>query len=151
MKMDIVITRKIKELETTVQQLRKFQQYSYNEIKENLEKLWAIEYGLQISIQLIIDIGNHIIAEIGENDIDGYSDIFDRLAKHDILPSHFAENMRGMVGFRNLLVHKYGDIDTHIVYNILQDNLYDFERFIGYIQSYFHLINMVIKEVLHGR
>lgn len=137
MKMDSVIARKIRELEKSIRQLRKFQSYSYKEIDDDLEKFWAIEYGLQMSIQIIIDIGNHIIAEIGENEIDGYSDVLDRLVKCDILPLEFAKNISGMIGFKNLLVHGYVDVDVKIVYDILQNRLYDFERFIGYIQSYF--------------
>jgi len=135
--MNMAIVRKIRELEASIQQLRKFQKYSYDEIKDDLEKLWAIEHGLQISIQIIIDIGNHIIAEIGENEIEEYADILDRLVKHNIIPLEFAENIRGMIGFRNLLVHN-SEVDSKIVYSVLQNRLYDFERFIGYIQSFFN-------------
>ena len=136
--MKMAIVRKIRKLEVSIQQLRKFQKYSYDEIEDDLEKLWAIEHGLQISIQIIIDIGNHIIAEIGENEIEEYADIFDRLVKHNIIPLEFAENIRGMIGFRNLLVHRYSEVDSKIVYSVLQNRLYDFERFIGYIQSFFN-------------
>ena len=135
--MDSVIARKIRELEKSIQQLRKLQSYSYKEIEDDLGKFWAIEHGLQMCIQIFINIGNHIIAEIGENEIDGYSDILDRLVKCDILPLEFAQNISGMIGFRNLLVHGYDDVDVKIVYDILQNRLYDFEKFIGYIQSYF--------------
>lgn len=72
-----------------------------------------------------------------ENEIEEYADILDRLAKHNILPLEFAENIRGMIGFRNLLVCRYGEVDPKIVYDVLQSRLYDFERFIGYIQSSF--------------
>jgi uncharacterized protein YutE (UPF0331/DUF86 family) len=135
--MRITITRMIRDLEASVQRLRKLQRYSYKEIEDDIEKFWAIEHGLQISIQSIIDIGNHIAAEIGENEIEEYADILNILEKHNVLPLEFAENIRGMIGFRNLLVHRYGDVDVKIVYDILQNRLYDFERFIGYIQSYF--------------
>lgn len=134
--MRTTIIRKLNELETAIKQLRKLQKYSYDEIEGDLEKLWAIEHGLQIAIQIVIDIGNHIIAEIGENEIDEYTDIFDKLVKHNIIPSEFAVNIKGMVGFRNLLVYRYGEVNAGIVYKILQNKLYDFERFIGYIQSY---------------
>lgn len=134
--MRTTIIRKISELETTIRQLHKLKSYSFDEIKDDLEKLWAIEHGLQIAIQIIIDIGNHIIAEIGENEIDEYTDIFDKLVKHNIIPSEFAINIKGMIGLRNLLVHRYGEINVEVIYKILQNNLYDFERFIGYIQSH---------------
>jgi uncharacterized protein YutE (UPF0331/DUF86 family) len=137
MEMDSVIIRKIGELEKSIQQLRKFQSYSYKEIEGDLQKLWAIKHGLQISIQMIIDIGNHILAEIGENQIDGYSHIFDGLEKLDILTQDFSENMQTVAEFRNMLVYKYDEVDTRVLYDILQNKRYDFERFIGYIQSYF--------------
>lgn len=133
--MRIIIIRKLNELETAINQLRKLQRYSFDEIKDDLEKLWAVEHGLQIAIQIIIDIGNHIIAEIGENEIDKYTDIFDKLVKHNIIPSEFAVNIKGMIGFRNLLVHRYGEVNIEIIYEILQSRLHDFERFAGYIQS----------------
>lgn len=59
------------------------------------------------------------------------------LIKHNIIPLEFAENIRGMIGFRNLLVHN-SEVDSKIVYSVLQNRLYDFERFIGYIQSFFN-------------
>jgi uncharacterized protein YutE (UPF0331/DUF86 family) len=86
---------------------------------------------------MIIDIGNHILAEIGENQIDGYSHIFDGLEKLDILTQDFSENMQTVAEFRNMLVYKYDEVDTRVLYDILQNKRYDFERFIGYIQSYF--------------
>jgi len=135
--MDKIIDRKIQELESYIKQLRIFQKYSYEEIEKDKEKLWAVEHGLQISIQIIMDVGNHIIAKMGENQIENYTDVFDRLAELNILPKEFAESIRLMVGFRNIIVHRYSDVNIHIVYDILQNKLYDFERFIGYIQSHF--------------
>ena len=35
-----------------------------------------------------------------------------------------------MAGFRNILVHEYLEIDRRRVYQILKDDLDDFERFI---------------------
>ena len=33
-----------------------------------------------------------------------------------------------MIGFRNILVHDYLDIDRHTVFDVLQNNLKDFEK-----------------------
>ncbi len=35
-----------------------------------------------------------------------------------------------MAGFRNILVHEYLEIDRRRVYQVLRDDLVDFERFI---------------------
>ncbi len=137
MVMDATITRKLQELERYIQQLQKFQSYRYDEIESDLEKIWAIERGLQISVQIIIDIGNHILASIGENQIEDYTDVLSKLGKCNILPSEFAERIKGMAGFRNILVHRYAEVDLKRVYDVLQNRLHDFVEYIGYIQSYF--------------
>ena len=44
--------------------------------------------------------------------------------------------MQRVAEFGNMLVYKYDEVDACVLYDILQNKLYDFERFIGYIQSY---------------
>lgn len=41
-----------------------------------------------------------------------------------------------MVSFRNRVVHLYWDADDAVVYRILQENLGDFETYIGYILDF---------------
>ena len=134
--MDTIITSRLRDLERYVQQLQRFQGYHYNEMENDLEKIWAIEHGLQVSIQIIMDVGNHILASIGENQVEDYTDIFSKLGQHNILPPEFAAEIRGMAGFRNILVHRYAEVDLRQVYDILQNRLDDFMKYIGYIQSY---------------
>jgi uncharacterized protein YutE (UPF0331/DUF86 family) len=136
MTMDRVITRKLQELQECIRQLRKLQAYSYEEIVDDLEKIWAIERGIQVSIQIIIDVGNYILASIGENQVEDYTNIFDKLGQHGVLPQEFALEIRGMAGFRNILVHRYTEVDLKRVYDVLQNRLDDFMKYIQYIESY---------------
>ncbi|MCK4858958.1 MAG: DUF86 domain-containing protein [Candidatus Omnitrophica bacterium] len=89
-----------------------------------------------MAIQLVIDIGNHILVEIGENQIEDYVDIIDRLGEKEIIPPSFAYNIRNMAGFRNILVHEYLKVDLEQVYQVLQKRLPDFKKFIIYIKNY---------------
>ena len=134
--MDIIITGKLQALEGYLQQLRKFRSYRYDEIEGDLEKIWAIEHGLQVSIQIIIDIGNHILASIGQNQISDYTDVLNKLGQNNVLPPEFAAEIQGMAGFRNVLVHRYAEVDLKRVYDVLQNRLDDFMKYIGYIRSY---------------
>ena len=135
--MDTTITGKLRELQRYVQQLREFQSYRYDEIEGDLEKIWAIEHGLQVSIQIIIDVGNHILAGMGKNQVRDYTDVLSKLGQYNVLPSEFAAEIQGMAGFRNLLVHRYTDVNLRQVYDVLQNRLDDFMKYIGYIQLYF--------------
>jgi len=134
--MDIIITGKLQALEGYLRQLRRFRSYRYDEIEGDLEKIWAIEHGLQVSIQIIIDIGNHILASIGQNQIRDYTDVLSKLGQNNVLPPEFAAEIQGMAGFRNVLVHRYAEVDLKRVYDVLQNRLDDFMKYIGYIRSY---------------
>jgi uncharacterized protein YutE (UPF0331/DUF86 family) len=52
------------------------------------------------------------------------------------LPSQFAEEIKPIAGFRNILVHGYMDIDERKVFENLRRGLKDFPRFAGYITSW---------------
>jgi uncharacterized protein YutE (UPF0331/DUF86 family) len=39
------------------------------------------------------------------------------------------EKLREMRGFRNILVHRYGTVDDELVYDLLENNLTDFQDF----------------------
>jgi uncharacterized protein YutE (UPF0331/DUF86 family) len=47
-----------------------------------------------------------------------------------IIEPETAERMREMVGFRNIAIHEYQQLDTSILKDIVDDHLADFERFI---------------------
>ena len=54
------------------------------------------------------------------------------LGAHEVIPELFADEISGMAGFRNILVHGYISIDRAIVYQSLDklDDLRDFQKYI---------------------
>jgi uncharacterized protein YutE (UPF0331/DUF86 family) len=131
-----LITKKINELKNNLKILHDLKRIPFEKISESLKEQWTVFYGLQISIQIVIDIGSHILASIGENQIEDYADIIDKLGKLEIIPVDFAKKIKGMPGLRNILVHEYGIIDIKKIYDILQNNLDDFKDFIFYTKKY---------------
>ncbi|MBU2573713.1 MAG: DUF86 domain-containing protein [Elusimicrobia bacterium] len=131
-----IVSAKLAELGRYLAELERLKAFSFEEVSASLQKTWAIEHGLQIAIQVVIDTGNHILAAIGENRIEDYADIIDRLGERNIIPPDFAGSIRDMAGFRNILVHEYVEVDLKMVYQVLQSRLDDFRKFAGYIGSY---------------
>lgn len=133
---DIEMVRaKLAELENYVQELRLLQKYSREELEHNLSSLWAVTHGLQLSIQISLDVGNHLLSDLGIK-AGNYTEIIVKLGEVGIIPAKFAYKIRGMAGFRNLLVHGYSAINVVLVYNTLQHNLDDFTKFAHYINKY---------------
>jgi uncharacterized protein YutE (UPF0331/DUF86 family) len=98
--------------------------------------LSAVERNFQVAIECILDIGNHIIAERGFESPDDNEDIIRILGNEGIVPLDFAESIKGIAGFRNILVHEYTGIDYGLLYNYLVNRLDDFREFARYISAY---------------
>ncbi|MBE3572938.1 MAG: DUF86 domain-containing protein [Moorella humiferrea] len=130
-----VIKRKLQQLESYLGQLEKYKHVKASDLEKNMELAWIVEHGLQLSIQVVLDIGTHILAEEGII-VDEYSNIFGELAELGVLPEKFAQDISGMAGFRNILVHEYGKVDMEKVADIMNHHLDDFRQYARYIVKY---------------
>ena len=55
--------------------------------------------------------------------------LIQNMAQNKIISFELEEKMNAMVGFRNIAVHEYQNIDKEILKSILQNNLRDIEEF----------------------
>ncbi|MCC7203149.1 MAG: DUF86 domain-containing protein [Nitrospirae bacterium] len=131
-----LIRRKLGELETCIHTLERLRGYSLKELQEDRAKAWSVEHGLQIAVQTVIDTGNNILAALGEHEIEDYVDVIDKLGEQGVIPKAFSQSIRGMAGFRNILVHEYAAVDLTKVYHVLQNQLDDFRQFAKHIDAY---------------
>ncbi len=122
----------MKKLEKALQILQQSSNVPYEELIENEVLLSAVERNFQVAIECILDIGNHIIAEQGFESPDDSSDIIRILGDEGITPLDFAEKVKGMAGFRNILIHEYTGIDYKLLYSYLTKGLDDFSEFAKY-------------------
>lgn len=75
---------------------------------------------------------------------DSEENTFVVLAQASIIIRTLANRIKGMVRFRNILVHDYMDIDSAIVYKILTENLKDFNDFAREVVCYME--NLISSE-----
>ena len=54
---------------------------------------------------------------------------FKKLAQNKLISQNTAENLSHAVGFRNIAVHQYEDLDCKIIYAIITSHLDDFKSF----------------------
>lgn len=116
--------------------LRTYQQLSYDEVVADRNYRSMIRYALQTAIQCVVDIANHLL--IGgdlEQPSDGRSAILG-LGRHGILLQDFARELAGMSGLRNVIVHRYMTVDDELIYQFLQRCVTDFETFSQHIVDY---------------
>lgn len=81
---------------------------------------WAAAYGLQSTVQALLDAGAHILSGRFKETPAEYADVVPRLAARGVLDAALAERLAQMSGFRNLLVHEYATVDFGLVHDKLQ-------------------------------
>lgn len=83
----------------------------------------SCERFLHLIIESLMDIGNHIIAEKNLGQVDFYRNIPELLYANNYLNEEQKETFLQIIGFRNILVHDYLEIDRTIVYHMLENRL----------------------------
>lgn len=96
----------------------------------------VVVLNLTRAVQLCVDIASHLIADTPESAPGTMGESFVTLAKLQIIDDTIAANLKRAVGFRNVAVHDYEDIDWAIVYAICTRHLQDFRAFAGKVMDY---------------
>jgi len=72
---------------------------------------WAAERGPQLGAEVLLDIGNHVLSAHFGVSAQDYEDIVTQLAARGVIDERLHNRLRGIGGFRNILVHGYLRID----------------------------------------
>lgn len=80
----------------------------------------ALYFNLVISIETILDIGNHILAESFNMPASSYKDIILGLGIKEVVPKEFSLRNQDMGDFRNKIIHDYDRIDDVQAYQYAQ-------------------------------
>lgn len=131
-----VIEQHIQNMEEALAHLSKYRNISFEEFEKDLSLIWVVEKGLEILIQNLLDMGAHLLASEIKNDWEDYVDVILKLGKHGIIPQDFSDQIKGMAGLRNILIHEYLKIDLNRLFDYLRYRLEDFAQFIKYIREY---------------
>lgn len=88
-----------------------------------------VALNLSRAVQISVDIGAHLIASMDVPPPDTMGQTFDLLAQGGLLSQELATNLKKAVGFRNIAVHNYENINWLIVHSIVKHHLVDFFEF----------------------
>jgi uncharacterized protein YutE (UPF0331/DUF86 family) len=130
-----VVRRKLIAIEQTVSRLQAWQPVTVQRLESDLLLQWAVERGLQVAAEALFDLGSHLLAGEFQEAVDRYADVPPRLAARGVLGQETSERLRGLAGFRNVLVHDYADVDLAIVAQGVQ-RLDDFTAFVTDVEKW---------------
>ena len=123
------VRERLARLEEVVARLGTLQPSATSPWFEDQRDAWAAERGVQLGAEILLDIGNHILtAHYGASASD-YEDIIAQLGTYAVIDGGLRERLKGLGGFRNILVHGYLRIDPTRVADYVRRAPADFTDF----------------------
>jgi uncharacterized protein YutE (UPF0331/DUF86 family) len=124
-----LVSEKLESLRRCVSRLGAKCPESLDELISDVDAQDIITLNLTRAVQLCVDIAAHIISENNATAPSTMAQSFSILAKLNIIDESMALNLKKAVGFRNIAVHDYEEIDWNIVNSICKFRLDDFKRY----------------------
>ncbi|OON99097.1 MAG: hypothetical protein ATN35_02325 [Epulopiscium sp. Nele67-Bin004] len=96
---------------------------------EDYTKQDSIILNIQRACQACIDVSMHIVAINKWGIPQNSRDTFTLLVENNIISKGLGENLKAMVGFRNIAVHDYQTVSIKVVQKIIEIHLDDLIKF----------------------
>lgn len=123
------IQLRLGKLREYVKLLKSFKGITEEELVRDLAKRGTIERYLQLAIEACMDIAELIISDQRFPTPENGNEAIEILGREKVIDEQFAKDFSHSVGFRNILVHDYIDIDYKEVADKINNRLDDFDRF----------------------
>ena len=123
-----VIINKLESIEKCINRIRE----EYEDNPENLEDYRrndAIVLNLQRACESVTDIAMYVISTRKLGIPQTKKEAFDLLKNAKLISDELCKNMKGMIGFRNIAIHEYKQIDEEILQDVIENHLDDLTDF----------------------
>lgn len=130
-----IILAKLESLAKCVRRIEAQDVHDARELEENLDKQEVIILNLQRAVQICVDIGNHVLLDFPTGTPATMAETFKKMRENDLITDETCENLSKAIGFRNIAIHQYEDVDCKIVFSIVKNHLCDFREFAKCVQK----------------
>jgi uncharacterized protein YutE (UPF0331/DUF86 family) len=132
----------VSELRKNVARLQDLAKLTEADFLKDPDKIGSAKYHFIVAIESCIDMCNHVISRNGFRAPEDYGDTFRVMNEEGALKQDFSDELVNMAKFRNRLVHIYLEVENKQVYEILQDRLDDFKKFIDSLSTFLDWQNL---------
>ena len=98
-------------LEEIISNLEQLGRVDAARLRASFRDAWVAERGLHLGAEAIFDVGNHILSAHFGTSARDYEDILVQLEARGVIDDTLRSRLKGLGGFRNVLVHGYLRVD----------------------------------------
>jgi uncharacterized protein YutE (UPF0331/DUF86 family) len=131
-----LIAERIGIIQSSVSRLKKLARTPQEQFCIDEDSVDIAENRLHRALEALFDLGRHLVVKSGAGVPPDYRSVIEKLKEAQILPIEFAQQITGMAGYRNRLIHEYNKVTPEELYEIIQTRLSDFTIFCKYVVDY---------------
>jgi len=124
-----IIMRKLDSLARCVSRIEEKRPATLEQLIHDIDTQDILSINLERALQVSVDIGTHVIADLLVPPPKTMGDVFAILVDEKLIPVETGLALRKAVGFRNLSVHAYDQVDWERGLDIVHNRLEDFRKF----------------------
>lgn len=132
-----IVVDKLRHINEYTNDLKEMRGLSKDNYVDDIVMQRAVERTFMNLIQSCIDLAQHIRASEDFAPSGTAKQEIEALGNADVISSDTQEKMEEAVGFRNILAHRYGDVNHDVVYDVLHNDLHWFEQFQQEVAQWF--------------
>ncbi len=123
-----VILNKYETIEKCINRINEEYEHTPSNL-EDYRRNDAIVLNLQRACQAVMDIATYIVSTKALGMPHTNSEAFEILYQNNLINEEVLKNMKGMIGFRNIAVHTYREVDNEILQDVIENHLNDLIEF----------------------
>jgi uncharacterized protein YutE (UPF0331/DUF86 family) len=105
-----------KDLLNTVSEIKSIITMNEEVFVKEPKEIDALRYLLIEAVEAMANICNHILTRVASQVPKGYPDCFEKLSEAEIITRELGEKLRKLASLRNILIHKYREIDDQKIF-----------------------------------
>jgi len=133
------IKQRVTEIRENIEKIKKYSSIPDNEFWGDERNILSVKHLLLVSIEACGNICVHISAKKLFKASSSFAECFENLYKSEVIDEDLSLKLRKMARFRNVLVHRYWEINDHKILDYAKNNLRDFEQFLKSIGKYLNI------------
>ncbi len=122
-----------------VERIRTYTALSGEVFWQDERNLFTVKYLLLQAIEAIGSICVHVLAKKFQAPVSSYAACFEHLESRGVLSQNLSMKLRKMVRFRNILIHRYWEVDDQKVVQYAKQDIDDFTQVLKSIWNFLGL------------
>ncbi len=124
-----------KDLLDTISEIKSLVAIKEEVFLKDKKNIYTLRYLIIEAVEVMASICNHILTRMKGQVPKGYPDCFEKLSNAEIITKELGNKLRKAARLRNIIIHKYWEIDDRKIFGSVKENIEDFEEFLKQINK----------------